>query len=83
MKDQGKGILKDWDADGADVRNALQQAVRIALREHQLAGRSVVIWDRMNDRIVDLPAADINFPAEPLRELVPSDIPRDHPPVKS
>jgi hypothetical protein len=64
MDDLRKGILRDWNAGAHEIRDVLEDAVREALREHKLAGRSVVVWDRRNDRIVNLPADQIELPED-------------------
>jgi predicted ABC-type ATPase len=60
MRDEGEGILGNWDATGSEIRDAMEVAVRKALLEHKRAGRSVVVWDRENDRIVELKAEQID-----------------------
>lgn len=62
MNDCGKGVLGHWDATSEDVRRALTHAIADALRAHKLAGNSVVVWDRENDRIVEIPAEEIVVP---------------------
>lgn len=62
MTDNEKGILGRWDATGEQIRDVLQQAVNLALREHKQAGHSIVVWDRVEDRIVTLPADQIEIP---------------------
>lgn len=65
MREDGKGVLGDWDATGNEVRDALEVAVQNALREHKRAGRSVVVWDREKDEIVVLKPEEIDVPDEP------------------
>jgi hypothetical protein len=65
MRDDGKGILGNWDATGREVRDAMEVAVRKAILEHKRAGRSVVVWDRENDRIVTLSPEQIEVADEP------------------
>ena len=65
MRDDGKGILGDWDATGSEIRDAMEVAVRKAILEHKRAGRSVVVWDGENDRIVELQPEQIEIVEEP------------------
>ncbi len=66
MRDDGKGILGDWDATGAEIRDALEVAVQEALREHKRSGRSVVVWDRETDQTVILGPDQIDVPGDPI-----------------
>ncbi|WP_435021016.1 hypothetical protein TA3x_002141 [Tundrisphaera sp. TA3] len=36
--------------------------VRDALREHKRLGQSIVVWDRENQKIVEIPAEEIVVP---------------------
>ena len=66
MRDDGKGILGDWDATGDEIRDAMEVAVRNALREHKRAGHSVVVWDREKDEIVVLQPGQIEVPDDSI-----------------
>lgn len=59
MEDDGRGILIRPDATPEEIRHALSQAVAHCLAEHQRAGRSVVQWDRTDDRIISVPAENL------------------------
>jgi hypothetical protein len=59
MPDDGRGILGNWDATGAEIRDALERAVGNAVREHQRAGLPVIVWDRERDAIVSLEPDEI------------------------
>jgi hypothetical protein len=68
VHDEGEGVLGNWDATGREIRNAMEVAVRKALLEHKKSGRSVVVWDRENDRIVELEPEQLDIsegPSEP------------------
>jgi hypothetical protein len=71
MSDDGKGILGNLDATGAEIRDALEHAVQNALREHKRAGNSVVVWDRDKDHIVILRADQIELTDESPAALEP------------
>jgi hypothetical protein len=66
MSDNGRGILGNWDATGAEIRDALVQAVENAVREHKRAGRPVIVWDRDRDEIVSLAPDQIVVNDEPV-----------------
>ena len=68
MRDDGKGILGDWDATGAEIRDALDVAIQEALREHKRACQSVVVWDREKDEIVVIQPAQIEVPNDSTEE---------------
>jgi hypothetical protein len=48
--------------DGAEIVRAMKSGVRDALREHKRLGQSIVVWDRENQKIVEIPAEEIVVP---------------------
>ncbi len=64
MNDDEKGILRDWDASGAEIRQAMGHAISAALGEHKRAGNSVAVWDWETERVVIVPAHEIVVPDE-------------------
>lgn len=64
--------MRDEPTEGVDLRTAtteqiteaMQRGVRAALRDHKLAGRSVVVWDWENERVVAVPPDEIEVPGE-------------------
>ena len=65
MVNEGKGILGNWEATDAEIRDVIELAVRDAVLEHKKAGRSIVVWDSENDRIVILRADQILVSDDP------------------
>jgi hypothetical protein len=59
-----KGILGRRDATSEEIREAIELAVREAVRRHKRAGNSIVVWDRENDRAVVLPPEQIDIPED-------------------
>lgn len=51
-------------ATGEEMRRRMNLGVADALLAHKDAGNSVVVWDRENDRVVLVPAEEIEIPAE-------------------
>lgn len=68
--DQNQSILTRWEATGEEIRDALEEAVHKTLVEHKRAGRPVVVWDRVNDRVVTLTPEQIDVSDEPAESLV-------------
>ena len=64
MNPDGRGILGDWDATGAEIAEAMGVAVRNAIREHKVAGRSIIVWDRETKQTNEIPAELIEIPGE-------------------
>ena len=50
--------------DGEEIVRAMNRGVRDALKEHKRLGQSVVGWDRENQKIVHISAAEIVVPDE-------------------
>ena len=49
-------------AEIVEMLRLMGLGVRNALREHKRLGQSIVVWDRENQKIVEIPAEEIVVP---------------------
>jgi hypothetical protein len=64
MSESLKGILGWRDATSEEIRQALALATKAALLAHKRAGVPAVMWDQVNDRIVEVPPEEIEVDDE-------------------
>jgi hypothetical protein len=62
MTIEQRGTLDLRTATADQINQAMTLGTIEALRQHQEAGHSVVVWDREHDRIVIVPPDEITLP---------------------
>ena len=60
-----KGILRDWDATGEQIADAMHLGIRNALRDHKRNGVPIATWDKVNRRVLVIPPDQIPVDDEP------------------
>jgi hypothetical protein len=71
MSNRGKGILGRWDATSEEIRQAIGEAIYLAMRKHKEAGVPAVTW--RDGKVVLIPPQDIVIPDDDAPESDPTE----------
>ncbi len=62
MSHERPAVAVDRDGEIDEMIRLMGFGVRNALREHKRLGQSIVVWDRENQRVVEVPPEEIVIP---------------------